>query len=174
MLSNTRVWQQGEEGIAATLPSLVLPFWLLPLSEETAELPPAELAAHEPGACPSTLFWSQAPLPACGAWQSPHPAPATSLGTETEQGMRLAPEPVILALQTYGRDQRVRPDNFSQPYLILAPLRLYRHLQWGRFPGQAAQTARDLKRRHGWRCPTAKWPFPAQIIGKRKTKRGLA
>lgn len=126
------------------------------------------------GPAPTGLFWSQAPLPACGAWQSPRSAPETSLGTETEQGMRLAPEPAILALQTYGRDQRVRLDNFSQPYLIPASLRLYRHLQWGCFPGQAAQTARDLKRRHGWRCPTAKWPFPAQIIGKRKTKRCLA
>lgn len=35
-----------------------------------------------------------------GAWQRPCLTPTMHLGTETGQGMRMAPEPVILALQT--------------------------------------------------------------------------
>lgn len=109
---------------------------------------------------------------ACSAWQRPHLAPTMHLDTETEQGMRMAPEPVILALQTLGGDQRVRLEIFSWIHILFLPLWDSRDTcSADVFQGNVAQTAVNMKRRHGWRCHTAKRSFPAQIIGRRKTQK---
>jgi len=79
------------------------------------------------------------------AWQSPQAASTLHLGMGTEQGMGMAPEPPILALQTEGGDQRIGLEIFSRIHILCLPLRQYRHLQCRWFSGERSTDSFKLR-----------------------------